>query len=95
MMLAKIRWIFVLLFLSLLFGCASGEDQSTPTTESVVTPAENPATTTEAPVLTAAELESLKAQYAAEAETEITAENAEQVAEELEREIDAELASEL
>lgn len=98
MMLAKTKWIFVLLFLSLLFGCASGEEEATSTSEPVASPTETPATATEAParpvVLTNAEQKILKAQYDAEAEAEITGANAKQVAEDLEREIDAELASE-
>jgi hypothetical protein len=98
MMLAKTKWIFVLLLLSLLFGCASGEEEATSTSEPVASSTETPASATEAPaqavLLTNAEQERLKAQYAAEAEAEITGDNAEQVAEDLEREIDAELASE-
>jgi hypothetical protein len=95
-MMVKVKWIFLVLFVSLMFGCASGEEQPAPPTET----AETPATAAKAPaqaeavVLTAAEQESLKAQYATEAEAEITGDNAEQVADDLEREIDAELASE-
>jgi hypothetical protein len=97
-MMAKVKWIFLLFFLSLLVSCVTGGEESTPAIEPVVQPAETEApvqaeTVEEEALLSHAEQLKLKEQYAALAAVEITSENAEKVAEDLEREIDAELAS--
>ena len=94
------KWIFMVFLMGLFVACASGGEEPVVKAESVetapaaeTTPEPVAAEVEEAP-LDEAEQKSLKAQYAAEAETDITADNADEVATQMEKDIDGELAAE-